>query len=380
MKSHSIQFVYAFIVVSFLARSAPGAPSADIVLRSDVRLASHLVRLGDVAEVKSPDEQFAKVLSALVLMPTPAPSTNRFLTRRELHDLVAAHGDVGGQWRISGADRVAVSSDMASSAVHGGDHEIWREAQRRSAKANEPDATSTATSFRDSSSVQQIDLERAISDYLNSVTDKCDAWRIALDLTERHWQQLSAATSVPVCSGGHEPWTGEQRFVLSFSTEKGSAFLPLYAEVARPEAIVVAIREVERGMTITTADVELQYRDSDGRSSGRANLVRSLEQVVGQEASRAIRIGDVLTSDHARAPILVRRGEEIAVISQGGGIRIRATARARQDGSLGELIQVESLESRDRFDARVTGRGEVAVYTAAASKVAGRHVSGRRYK
>ena len=51
----------------------------------------------------------------------------------------------------------------------------------------------------------------------------------------------------------------------------------------------------------------------------------------------------------------------MSVVSQSGGIRVRTTARARQDGAKGELMQVESLETRELFDVCITGHREVAV-------------------
>jgi flagella basal body P-ring formation protein FlgA len=60
--------------------------------------------------------------------------------------------------------------------------------------------------------------------------------------------------------------------------------------------------------------------------------------------------------------VLVKRGEVITISSQAGGIRVRTTARAREDGARGDLVQVESLETRERFEVRVVGPREAAVF------------------
>ncbi len=65
------------------------------------------------------------------------------------------------------------------------------------------------------------------------------------------------------------------------------------------------------------------------------------------EAKQAIQTGDVILTDQVQAPIVVKRGEVISVVSQSGGIRVRTTARARQDGARGELVQVESSNQRN---------------------------------
>jgi flagella basal body P-ring formation protein FlgA len=90
-----------------------------------------------------------------------------------------------------------------------------------------------------------------------------------------------------------------------------------------------------------------------------------LEQLIGMEARQAIQVGEVIFNDKVQQPLLVKRGDLITVISQAGGIRVRTTARARQNGAKGELVQVESLETREPYDVRVTGHREAAVFAAA---------------
>jgi flagella basal body P-ring formation protein FlgA len=127
--------------------------------------------------------------------------------------------------------------------------------------------------------------------------------------------------------------------------------------------VVLAVRPIARGDVITAADVEMKPPDSAPLSVHRT-AVKSLEQLIGMEARQAIQLGEVIYADQIQAPLLVKRGEEIAVVSQCGGIRVRTTARARQDGSRGQLVQVESLESKERYDVRVVGLREAAVFTA----------------
>jgi flagella basal body P-ring formation protein FlgA len=80
------------------------------------------------------------------------------------------------------------------------------------------------------------------------------------------------------------------------------------------------------------------------------------------EARQAIQVGSVIFTDQVQSPVLVKRGEVITVTSQGGGIRVRTSARARQDGAKGNLVQVESLDTKERYDARVVGPHEAAVF------------------
>jgi flagella basal body P-ring formation protein FlgA len=127
--------------------------------------------------------------------------------------------------------------------------------------------------------------------------------------------------------------------------------------------IAVAARPIARGEVITAADVEMRSLDA-APPTGRRAGVNSVEQIAGMEAKQAIQMGDVIYVDQVQSPLLVKRGEEITVVSQSGGIRVRTIARARQDGGRGQLVQVESLESKEKYDARVVGLREAAVFTA----------------
>ena len=61
-------------------------------------------------------------------------------------------------------------------------------------------------------------------------------------------------------------------------------------------------------------------------------------------------------------PLAVHHGDVVTVYAQSGAVRIRTNARARDEGSVGELVAVESLLNRSTYYARVSGIREVEVY------------------
>jgi len=160
-------------------------------------------------------------------------------------------------------------------------------------------------------------------------------------------------------SGGRAPWSGPQVFELQVDTPTGSETLRIEAKVESLPAVVVAARSLPPGTVIRPGDVRLETGivPQDGR-----NCFHRIEQVVGHETTRALPAGVVLERQCVRAPLLVHRGEVVTVYSRAAGIRVRTTARARDDASLGELVEVESLWSRDRYLARVCGLQEVEVF------------------
>ena len=120
------------------------------------------------------------------------------------------------------------------------------------------------------------------------------------------------------------------------------------------DMIVMAVCAV-----ICAADVELcRDTSSDKAFAG----FYSLDEVIGKQTTRAIPEGQAFRQEWVRQPLLVRRGEVVTLTALSAGIRVRTMARARDDGSLGELISVESLTDRKSFFARVAAVREVEVY------------------
>ena len=85
--------------------------------------------------------------------------------------------------------------------------------------------------------------------------------------------------------------------------------------------------------------------------------------VVGSALRRTLEGGRVVTESDIEPPLLVQRGDKVAVHCLSGSLVLRVTARALDSGRRGEVIELESLEAdrreRRRFAARVSGPGEV---------------------
>ena len=356
----------AALLISASARPVTGA-STEIKLRERVAPHGTLIRLGDVAEIAAVDQGRAQSLARLPLMPSPAAGTERFLRPREIQDMLVAQGVDAEGLRFTGAAQVALAPSTET--------EISQNSLRSNGKPSRPlnrhalilagyteERPSTRLDDVRANELRQR-LTSIIANYLNAKTGEIVNRRIECDVTPRDLAQLNGATSTPVCQGGSEPWTGRQRFTLTFSTSEGNVQLPVSAEVTPPAMpAVFAVRPIARGGVITAADIELRTTDSTPKNSGQKTVARSVDELIGKEARQAIQAGDLVFSDQVQSPVLIKRGELVTVTSQSGGIRVRTTARALHDGAHGELVQVESLGSKEKFDARVTGLREAAVF------------------
>jgi flagella basal body P-ring formation protein FlgA len=365
----NLKSVSAMLVTFCVTSHALAA--VDVKLRERVAPHGSVVRLGDVAEIATADRQQARQLGSLPLMPAPAPGTERFLRTREIQDMLSAQGVDVGALRFVGAQQVVIAAAdgaRTSNVVQvSAETEILQRAtpmNRHAAILAGADTERTSAPIDETrASGIRTQLTNIIANYLNVKTGKVQLWKVECDLADRDLGKLDAAQSTPTCVGGSEPWTGRQRFVISFSTAQGQMQLPIFAEISPPPVpAVVAIRPVGRGEVVKAADIELRSVDANSKSVGQRAAADSVEKLIGMEARQAIQAGDIIFTDQVQAPIVVKRGDVITVTSQSGGIRVRTSGRATHDAARGELVQVEALGSRAKYDARVTGPREAAVF------------------
>jgi flagella basal body P-ring formation protein FlgA len=83
--------------------------------------------------------------------------------------------------------------------------------------------------------------------------------------------------------------------------------------------------------------------------------VTSIAALVGQQASREIPPGTVLTARMVTATPLVHRGQLISVWVESGRVHVKTVAEAREDGAFGQTIRVRKPGTTDEFNVVVTG-------------------------
>lgn len=135
--------------------------------------------------------------------------------------------------------------------------------------------------------------------------------------------------------------------------------LPVVARVTMVRPALLARRAINQGATVGTGDVEVSERThdrvddlplSDGASA------------VGLRASRFIPAGAALDMDALEQAPVVLRGQLVALKSSIGGVSVVTTAKAAEDGLLGQSIRVRAPDNkRVEFDAIVIGPGRVQV-------------------
>lgn len=336
MKSHTRKLVVLF--VAFTA-GAPSAIAANVALRSKSNHQGSMVRLGDIADISAASTTELNNLSSTELLPAPAPGTLQFLRRAQIRDLLAARGIDLGAISLSGSDIVEVGAvkPQVDLGVEG-------------------EQTVTAPTRREIES----SLHASIKQYLSEQTGH-DRWRIETPLDTADYLRLANLGFELQVGGGRKPFAGRQYFQIT-GVQPDQEMI-VVANVTRIQPVVTALRKIDRGEFIRAADVEV--REHEGSLPSTA--ISTLAEAVGMEARRSISEGSILQKSQLSAPLLVERGETVTVFARTAGITVRTFAVARQDGAQGELVQVETLDGKDRITARVSGRRELEVLATGAT-------------
>lgn len=340
--SNPMQAVRTFLAAAALCAAAGLAQGAEIHLRAQCQPSAAVVRLGDLAEIYSTDRQEAEGLAAVELFPAPPAGQQRFLRLQELQEQLMVRGVNLAHQQISGSTQIVITG----AGTVGG-----------AAAGSQTKALPTAEYKKTEQAVRE-----ALLGYLWQHGLPHDAWNIDFQLNDDQAKAVLRAGRHWSVAGGTAPLMGEQHFELLTEMPEGMLRFPLDARISRPPAVVVAVHSIGKGAVIRASDVQLA---SAGMAATGSAAVGSVEEVVGYEAVHAIPEGRPIGSDELRSPIMIRRGEVVTVYARSPGVRIKTVARARQEGSLGELIELESMQDRKCYIARVSGFQEAEVFARA---------------
>jgi flagella basal body P-ring formation protein FlgA len=325
----------AFVILATGAISV--AHGGEIRLRHECQVSGSLVLLGDVAEVLASDPRQAKELANIELFPTPQAGQKRFVRAREIQDALQLRGVNLAEHRISGASQVEI------------------------VLATEPAAPAAPLAVSSTALRQAKRAVRdAIIDYLRRTASDSDPWDVEFEFSEDQVRQVAGAEKDLVVAGGASPWVGAQQFIVSAPAKSQPVKLRIEARVTLPPQTVIATRSLPRGAIIHISDLKLD-RGRQGDADADDAFTR-LEDVVGKEVARTLAGGQPIRRDAVRAPLVVRKGEVVTVYARQSGLVVRTTARSRDDGSVGEVITVESLLNRQTFFARASGVQQVEVF------------------
>jgi flagella basal body P-ring formation protein FlgA len=124
---------------------------------------------------------------------------------------------------------------------------------------------------------------------------------------------------------------------------------------ARP-FVAKLVRPVARGVIVREDDVA---RIHDTGRFGRS--LATFDVVVGQTARRNLRIGEFLKSRDLEAPLLVKRGQQVKLSLDTGGIAVTLLATSQDDAGFGQVIRCRVDTTGEILRAVTTAPGAARV-------------------
>jgi flagella basal body P-ring formation protein FlgA len=323
------------LTITLLMASDRGLAS-EIQLRELATCSSAIVRLSDVAEIHGVDALLARPWEQVALAPAPVGSGTRVLAASEIRGILMRRGiDLAGV-RFTGATRV---------------HVVNGEPKR----ADSTERSVPASARHDLASVKQ-QLTAAIREHLPSGHVPA-GWQVEVELSRRQLWDLPEAWNEIRVTGLTSPIERQQDVTVEFVSRQGVARIPVRVELQPRPLAVVATRALDRGVVLRNHDVELCAIDM---AAGERRTATKLDEVIGKELQQRVLQGQLIRTDAVRQPLLVRRRELVDVVARNGSITVSRKARAREDGALGDLVQLETLDQKSKtLQARVIAARQV---------------------
>lgn len=166
------------------------------------------------------------------------------------------------------------------------------------------------------------------------------------------------------CDGGLEAWLppGGKLFgntsvgVRCSGAQAWKLYVP--ARIALLQDVVVTRGFLARGTKIGLEHIELAERDVSASGHG---YISDPEQAIGMVLKQPVQNGLVLTPAMLDRLRLIRRGDDVVIVSRTGNFEVRMSGSALSDGAEGDRIRVRNSHSKRIVEGKVSAPGVVLV-------------------
>lgn len=323
----------ALLLALGLAATAAASDPVAVELEARARVQGGLVRLGDVARLGSAS---GTALAWLSLGRAPDAGKTRTIEASEVREAVAAAGFAPGAVSVRGAVRVQVECEGVALAG-----KTLADLARGFAASNLGEARGSEPGAGEPADVE-LELAAPFVPEVVSVPVGRESSALRPRWALAPSAQTSAATvAVEVVIDGETRATVEQglrirRFARALAPSrafaKGEALDPHAFEAARVDRASLA-----PGALIDRADL------------------------TGASARHDLKAGAVVTRADVVLPLVVRKGERVAITIVKGALRVSSEAVALRDAARGETVPVQTRAGHEPLLGRATAEGRVEV-------------------
>lgn len=329
------------VLTGFLTLSGP-AQCATLVFRSEFVSPGGAITLGNIADISDCDELTRASLARLELCPSPPLGEVRYITQREVREILTLRGiDVAvHEWKGPNQVRLVTSPRTAQPSIN--------------LQTINQDITSR---YRGRAEAR---LKTAIRQYLETRNPDLPGYDYSFTLTEEDIRWLAAADVTITVVGDRAVEVDRRIFEIKVKAPDGERTTAVEVRLYARPRVVVAARPLARDTVIAAGDVQLA-----DAPDGRDEYLTRIEDALGRQLTTGIPPGKPIPRSVLRDPVLIRRGEVVQICVRAPGVLIRTLGRAKDDGMLGRLVPVETFDVRGKVIlAKVVDRQVVEVYAA----------------
>jgi len=335
------------------ARDAAGA---SLRIWSTAIVVTEQIHVDDVCELRGFDQASERALKETVLGEAPKPGESLVIDQQAVREVLRGSGVNMATVTVSGASRCEVARPSTPPTPRRTADDTSEDAAA-DRSTNEPEPALA----RSSHGTGPVTLRQAVIDFFNDELARYSARaEIAFDRTSEQLLNLSGPTyTFRVRRRGGPPLGLIPVEVDVLADGTIAQKVPLVVSMSMVRRVVVARRSINQDATIHPGEVEtmeltFNHTDKIGLSTP--------TQILGQRAKRFITAGSMIDLTDVESVPLVIRGQLVTLESVVGGIQVVSTAKATQDGLLGQTITVRATDNkRVEFDAAVVGVGRVRV-------------------
>ena len=189
-----------------------------------------------------------------------------------------------------------------------------------------------------------------------------NSWQVLqgfLELSSHEaYEEFESIAGVEAVTCLHRLREGSCKFRLQGRGVDGPVDLIVGLQLTPKPVVVAPKKSYPRGHRLAAQDLHLipiEVGEVDEKQFG------SLQQLVGMEVSKSLRLNRPILKTDVRHPTVVRRGDLLDLRVVGAGIVITTPAKALEDGPINGLVEVETLRPRKRKIARIVASGVVEI-------------------
>jgi flagella basal body P-ring formation protein FlgA len=306
---------------------AAGARADTVTLRSFVRVApGAALTLGDVAELSGPD---AQALASIIVMAAGDMDTSLDMTR--IRELLKAHPGLNmGRLELSGS--VCRVRQSAPAPVP----------TQAPAPPRAPEPVGETVKDRVAARIAMA-LNADPGDLRLEFEDQADLLRTPV-----------AGRTVAIQPTGQSDKMSMSIRVYQGDTIVAQGVARVGVQVRRD--VLVARTNLARGM-----QTKAEMLEADSQWLAPTVQPATEAQAVGALVKGRVDAGKVVLARDVEPPVLVHKGDLVSVDCVAGTVVVGATARAKENGVDGQVIELQSLSSKKTYMARINGAGRAVL-------------------